>query len=383
MRVLTMIHSYEPGGVERVALRLVRQWRADGIDAPLYVGRPDGAMADAEGAGLAAIVADQPPPLVAAYETLWMMLTLPGVIRRLRPDILFCPGNSYTVIGVVMRLVLGRACPPVVAKVSNDLDRRDMPWPLRPLYRLWLRIQGRLFDHVVAIEPSMKPGIARLMRMPASRVSAIANPLLSRDQIERLGGARARSSGRGRSFVAIGRLVAQKNLPLMLRAFASAATPADRLTLIGEGPLRAALERQCHRLGIADRVHFTGHVAEAADRLPAHDVLLLSSDYEGVPGVIAEALAAGLPIIATRCSDALPALLDGGRLGTLVAIGDEAALARALAAARPGTQDRAASLAQARRFAIAPAARGYIGLFARLARARRGAPLTSALPDMR
>jgi hypothetical protein len=65
-------------------------------------------------------------------------------IRRHRPDVLFCAGNSYTVVAVTMRLVLGRRCPPILAKISNDLTRADLPAVARPFYRLWLRIQGRL-----------------------------------------------------------------------------------------------------------------------------------------------------------------------------------------------------------------------------------------------
>ncbi|MBI0533475.1 hypothetical protein [Sphingomonas sp. TX0522] len=58
MKILTFLHSFEPGGVERIALRLVREWRASGYDAPLFMGRTDGAMRDDVGADLLIIARD-------------------------------------------------------------------------------------------------------------------------------------------------------------------------------------------------------------------------------------------------------------------------------------------------------------------------------------
>lgn len=372
LRVLTFLHSHEPGGVERIALRLVRRWRADGLDAPLFLGRADGAMATDVGAGLAAVMPRCRWPGIAHWETLWMIATLPRVIRSLRPDLLFCAGNSYAVVAVAMKLILGRHCPPVVAKISNDLDRRDTRGWQRWFYRRWLRVQGRLIDHFTGMETPMRAEIAEATGVSAERITIIPDPALSEALIDRLRASPEPARvGPGRRFVAIGRLAAQKNIALMLDAFARGSGPDDRLTLIGDGPDRAALEARAQRLGIATRVAFLGYQPDPALRLPDHDVLLLSSDFEGVPAVVLEALAADRAIVATRCSRSMGALLQEGALGTLVPVGDVAALAAAIAAARPGTQAAAASLAQARRFTIEAAAGRYWATFARMARMAR------------
>lgn len=361
MRVLTFLHSFEPGGVERVALRLIRHWRGQGVDAPLFMGRLDGAMAGDVGAGLNPVV---PRARVdtAAWETLWMIWTLPRAVRMLRPDVLFCAGNTYAIVAVALKLRLGRACPPIVAKVSNDLDRRDTPWPARLAYGWWLRVQGRMIDRFVGMAAPMTAEIAGHMRIAAAAVAIVPDPALSMAQIDALRAVAAIRPAAGRRFVAVGRLVAQKNLALTLRAFARGATPADHLTLIGDGPERAALERLARRLGVAERVRFAGYVADPAAMLPAFDVLLLSSNYEGVPAVMLEALAAGIAIVATDCSRSMASLLADGALGTLVPVREETAFADAIHAVRPGDQDRAASLAQARRFTIERAADAYLGV---------------------
>lgn len=363
-RILTFLHSFEPGGVERIALRLVRRWRALGVDAPLFLGRTDGAMRDV-GADLDFITPPRGGPLIARMETLWMIWTLPKVVRRLRPDVLFCAGNTYAIVALALKALLGRDCPPILLKVSNDLDRRDQAGWFRFFYRLWLKAQGRSIDHFVGLETPMADEIRQALGVGADRVTIIPDPALSVSLIEQLR-ARPRTAGEGRRFVSIARLTPQKNMALMLRAFSRGAEPDDTLTVIGDGPERAKLESLAKDLGLGRRVIFKGYVPEPAAQLPSFDVLLLSSNYEGVPAVILEALAAGLPIIATDCSRSMATLLDHGALGVLVPTGDESAFAQAIAAARPGSQDPRRSLEQARRFTLEEAAETYLATFSRL-----------------
>lgn len=370
MRILTFLHSFEPGGVERIALRLVRQWRSLGVDAPLYLGRTDGAMRGDVGADLDHLTLPQPRFGTAWCETLWMIATLPRIVRELRPDVLFCAGNTYMVVAVALKFLLGRSCPPVVAKISNDLGRTDQLWAQRLLYRLWLRMQGRFVDHVVGMERPMLTEIEQALAVPREAITIIPDPALSRDLIARLRqpGARPAQRGPGRRFVAVARFAPQKNLTLMLRAFNRAAAPGDTLTVIGDGPERDKLRKLASRLGLGDRCEFPGYASEPADILPAYDVLLLSSNYEGVPAVILEALAAGLEIVATDCSRSMATLLRHGALGQLVPVGDERALAQAIAAARPGTQDQALSLGQAERFTLEHAAEAYLDVVRKVLR---------------
>ncbi|WP_375195072.1 glycosyltransferase [Sphingobium sp.] len=371
MRILTFVHSFEPGGVERVALRLVHHWRAGGADAPLFIGRTDGAMRRELGEGLDCHGPSCPRFSIARCETLWMIATLPSAIRRIRPDLLFCAGNSYAVIAVAMKLLLGRHCPPIIAKISNDLERRDMPWPVRMLYRLWLRIQGHFIDHFIAMAAGLEAEIAQLIRPRRSAVSIIPDPALSLPQIDRLRAASQGEAPAAHRFVAIGRLARQKNFALMLGAFAKGAQPSDRLIFYGDGPERDSLLKLAGRLGLSGRVIFEGHVPDPASHIRPGDIFLLSSSYEGVPAVVLEALAVGVPIIATRCSAAMDGLLGHGMLGRLVPCGDLQAFAGALAEARDLAQDAAASLSQARRFTLEEAAPTYLATFAMVAQRDR------------
>lgn len=365
MRILTFLHSFEPGGVERIALRLIRQWRGQGVDAPLFMGRATGAMRDELAEGLHYDVPRLPAFPIAWCETLWMIATLPGVIRRTRPDMLFCAGNSYAIVAVAMKLILGRTCPLVLAKISNDLDRMDMIWPVRMAYRLWLRIQGRFIDGFVGMEMPMEAEIAAAIRPRPGAITIIPDPALSHVQIDRLramGRSRAGRPG-GHRFVAIGRLAPQKNFALMIRAFAAGANADDSLVIYGDGSERAMLTALVGEMALGDRVMLAGHVPDPASLLPGFDIFLLSSDYEGVPAVLLEALAANLPIVTTRCSRSIDAMMAQGALAHIVPARDEAAFARAIGEAGNLRQDAVESLRQARRFAMEDAAESYISAF--------------------
>ncbi len=361
MRVLTFLHSFEPGGVERVALRLCRAW---GTQSHLVMGRATGAMRR-EADGLDYEILSDERISTAWWETLWMIAKLPAVIRRVQPDVIFCAGNSYTIVAVAMKLRLGKACPPVAAKISNDLTRSDMPAPVRWIYHRWLRFQGRYIDRFVGMAPPMLAEIADAMHIDPARVAVIDDPALSMADIERFAARPADRQRRAR-FVAAGRLAPQKNFPLLVRAFAKIAQNEDTLTILGEGAERGRIEREAATLGITPRVSLPGHVPDLAPWFAQSDVFALSSDYEGVPAVIAEALAAGLAIAATDCSVSMADMLGGGTLGAIAVTGDSDAFAAALSAARMAPLDRAAMRAQAERFTVERAAQRYLDHFATL-----------------
>ncbi len=370
LRVLGFLHAWGPGGVERDTMRLWRALAATGLDSRLVLGRLTGRFAG-ESDGLAIDPIGGATDRTASFETLWMIFALPRRIRSAAPDILYCPGNAYSVVAVAMRLSLGRRCPPIILRVSNDLERRDMPWPLRQFYHLWVRLQMHAFAHVIAMAPAAAAEIARIGHIAPERITTILNPCFTEAELGRLataGAGRTRHTA-GTRYLAMGRLAPQKNFALLIRAFAHIAGADDQLVIAGEGAERAQLEALAAELGVADRVSLPGHALDVAARLGSADVFVLSSRYEGLGVVILEALAAGLPVVATDCGAAISDLVAEGR-GRLVPNHDVAALADAmLAAANPGEETLAsARIDYARQFTVERALPVQAALFARFSR---------------
>jgi glycosyltransferase involved in cell wall biosynthesis len=130
-------------------------------------------------------------------------------------------------------------------------------------------------------------------------------------------------------WICVGRMVPQKDHHTLLLAFERLRSTDARLLLVGGGPLSEDLKEFVNRVGLNDRVMFLGQRRDVRDLLGAADALVLSSAWEGLPNVVMEAFAAGLPVLATAVGG-LPELVTAGESGCLVAPGDPLALANAM-----------------------------------------------------
>ena len=131
----------------------------------------------------------------------------------------------------------------------------------------------------------------------------------------------------------IGRLKPEKNFALLLRAFARAAAQRPlRLIILGDGEQRDLLERLAHELGIDDRVTMPGFVTDPRVWLASAAMLVCPSQREGFGNVLVEAMAEGVPVVATDCPCGPAEILGQGTFGRLVPMEDEGAMAQAIAA---------------------------------------------------
>jgi len=132
--------------------------------------------------------------------------------------------------------------------------------------------------------------------------------------------------------VAVGRLTKQKNYPMLLKAFASVSEKfSDKLYIYGDGELKDELYLLCKELDISERVVFEGNVSDIENRLSKHRVFVMTSDYEGMPNALMEALCVGCACISTDCPCGGPKyLIEDGVNGLLVPVGDVEKTAEAI-----------------------------------------------------
>ncbi|MEA1833324.1 glycosyltransferase [Methylobacterium durans] len=219
----------------------------------------------------------------------------------------------------------------------------------------------RFADRTVCVSEGLARRLVEDWRASAARIESIPNPI----PVEHAHAAAdaADLATRPPTIVAVGRLVPEKGYDSLIRALTL--LPGDvRLTILGDGPERPALQRAADEAGVAGQVSLPGF-AEPWPAYGAARVFALSSISESFGNVVVEALASGLPVVATDCGGP-GEILDRGRYGTLVPVGDSAALAAGLGAALADPGDPALRVARAASYAVPQIVERYLDLFERV-----------------
>lgn len=315
--ILIYARTLRGGGVERAMLRLARGWVAERRRVSLVLGSRDGPLAAELPDGVGIIVMGSPRHHA--------LLGLPKAVAGLRPDVIFCPGSDYTSIALWTRARLGQRCPPIVGKVSNAPDRGDHGAMLGRLHRAWLGLHPRFLDRIVAMTPASADALRAAMGIKRDRLAIIPNP-----PALPITGAPVIALPNRRFILGVGRLAPQKRWDRLIAAMPRLRDPAVALVILGEGADRGALTARARALGVADRVFLPGYAADPMPAMARAAVVALTSDYEGVPGVLHEALAMGTPVVATDSNPSVREIVLDPSLGAIVARDDSEALVAAL-----------------------------------------------------
>ena len=181
---------------------------------------------------------------------------------------------------------------PVIVADRNDPARVPSSFPIRKM-RDWLY---RFADHVVLQTEKNKAYFSKKVQ---EKSMVIFNPVDMKGQT-----AIALSAGKEKVFVTAGRLMKQKNQKMLIQSFGKIIEkhPDYRLVIYGEGPEREALEAQIKESGLEESVVLPGNVSDLYERMKTAEVFVLSSDYEGMPNALIEAMCIGLPVISTKVS---------------------------------------------------------------------------------
>lgn len=269
----------------------------------------------------------------------WLVpIRLAKYIRKSKPTTVLAASNQASLVAVCAKfLLMGQV--KVIVSIHGTLSLTPALQVGGLRARLQLRIWRILFscaDAVVAVSNGVAHDFSQLTRIPHERVKVIYNPVISRRMFE-LAQEEPEVSWPFQDGVpvvlGVGRLVKSKDFATLIRAFAKVRVrkPA-RLVILGEGPERVALEALIQQLHLRAHVVLPGFVSNPYPYMKRASVFVLSSIREGLGNVLIEALALGAPVIATECPHGPAEILQGGRLGRLVPVGDSDALAEAIMA---------------------------------------------------
>ena len=269
----------------------------------------------------------------------WDPLCLPGprLVRQARavasymalekPDCVL-PSLSRPNIAALLACHFLAGHPPIIPTFRTFAQYR------RRRYRRRYRHLLASAAHFVGVSQGISDGLATNNGVPSESIVTIYNPVVTPDLQAKMAEHPKHPwllDGGAPVVLAAGRLSQQKDYPTLIKAFARLASRRScRLIVLGEGRLRKALERLVKDLRLTDRVSLPGWVENPFAFMSRASLFVLSSRYEGLPGVLVQALACGCPCVSTDCPAGPSEILQDGKFGPLVPVGDEEALAEAM-----------------------------------------------------
>lgn len=397
-RIALFIHGLSGGGVQRSTLNLAAALVRRDHEVDLVVGTAEGASRPLVPAGARLVALRRRTrlsylPLALQAEPKLRHLLLKPVILPLmpqkalfyltalieylqdrKPDAVIAADTYCNLVAIWARRLSGLATKVIVSErnaLSIQLQRpeRRRTWRWRHVPPL----VGALYpeaEGIVAVSNGVAQDISVLCSIPRSAITTIYNPIHTGEELEQ----RAAEPidhpwlqpGQPPVVLSVGRLVKPKDFGTLISAFALfRRTQAARLLVLGEEPERgerARLLALARHLGVAEDVHLPGHVSNPYPFYRRAALFVLSSYREGLGNVLIEALACGCPVVSTDCPYGPAEILENGRYGRLVPVGDAAAMAEAMAATLAAPLPATMLKARAAAFNVERAASAYLAL---------------------
>lgn len=301
-KVIFVQHTFGTGGIDRVGVFLANGFADHGYDVEL--------LAFCEGGPTEHILRPLLSPAVRltylgnlgkkrTFDLIRLFPRFVDHLRQARPDAIISTANNMHWVCALARWRAGRGDCRLAMKITNPIVRQQDNGLVK-----WIRWIGydRAFASADAVWPLSEAETLELAAhfpRSARHMRTVANPYVTPAMFA--AGQALPASNKVKQVIAVGRLAPQKQLDLLVQAFALIAPDEANLTLVGDGECRPELEALIRKLGLADRVTMVGFIADVTPFLQRADLMVLPSRYEGLPAVVLEALAANCPVISTDC----------------------------------------------------------------------------------
>lgn len=359
------------GGAERIVITIANEFAKRGVDVDLVMLQATGPYSDLVSNDVnmvdlgvnAALSSSRPLAKMRRY--LAAVRSLCRYIRERRPRVIASACTPVNLIALMARVLCGTSCRLVICqhgtmgKLSSQLAKRVA----RSLFPL--------ADAVIAVSQGVADDLVEAVPGVRGKVRVVYNPVdmgnIERQSQEVPG--HPWFDGGSQVILGVGGLKTDKDFPTLLRAFAkvregrgsSADHPARpvRLVILGDGTERQRLEALVSELGLAGDVSLPGFVKNPYAYMRRSSVFVLSSISEGLPGVLLEALACGCPVVSTDCQSGPREILENGRWGELVPVGDAEGLAAAIGRTLEGPLPSEPLKSRAAFFAVGKAVEQY------------------------
>ena len=357
-RVAIYMPSLEGGGAERAMVDLANGLRAQGLTTELVVNRN-------EGPWRRLLLADVRLVAIRSRRAFFGLVKLLRYLRGARPDVVLANGAASIILTMLARWVMRRFI--VIARVpvnqSAGLANVNLKW------RIIRTVQASLLpqaDAIVTNSVGSSEDIARSFPVASDKIHTIHNPVVQPGLADEASKPVEHPwfGCHGTPIIlAAARLEQSKDHRTLIRAFASVAQQREvRLIVLGEGTQRRDLVKLTHELGVADRVDLPGFHANPFAFMAKSRLFVLSSTQEGMPNVLIQAMACGTPVVSTDCPSGPREVLEDGRWGPLVPVGDANSLADAMSATLDRPLPPATLIARAATYSAEASIQAYMRL---------------------
>ena len=327
------------GGITPVVSNLAKGFARRGLMVDMLVRLPKEAHLPAESLG--------PSVRIINLGTSHRLSTAFAVARYLRseqPAVLLAAGHRFNMAAAWAKRFSPKSR--VYLSVHNTVSAEAKGGGRWKVWKRWRAI-SRFYpraDGIVTVSQGVADDLLSHSKLSRQQIKVINNPIVTPDLVHQAHQKIDHPWFKPDAVPVIlgaGRLSKQKAFDVLLKAFAIIRQQrACRLMILGEGPLRAELEALAASLGITDDFALPGFVSNPYAYMQHAKVFALSSAFEGFGNVLVEAMAVGTPVVSTDCPSGPREILDAGRYGALVPVGDTEALAQAILGAmeRPTEQ---------------------------------------------
>lgn len=261
------------------------------------------------------------------------LFDLINYFRKNKPDFVLSSLDLTNMVALIARSVAKYPKYSIIrlANTQSIVSRS----PIKKIIEKYLiKILYPKADAIVAVSRSVSDDFKSYTNINHPSIEVIFNPIINERIIQRANEPNNHPWFNPKTvpvIIAIGRLSEQKNFSLLLQSFAKVLESTKaRLIIFGEGPLRSDLENLVKELNLQDAVLLPGVVANPYNYLNNADLFVSSSNYEGLPNALVEALACECPVVSTDCQSGPREILDNGKYGILVEPSDVNGLARAI-----------------------------------------------------
>ncbi len=347
------------GGAERNSLLLTEQFLRKGYAVDFVIADEPNDWTGVIPAGARTIVLGKP-------RIRQFVLPFSRYILERKPDAIVSSMWPFTSACIIAHRI-SRAKSRILVSEQNPLSVQYKPWGRvhNLLMRLSLACTHRFADVCLGVSSGVADDLSRLGSISRKRINVVYNPirLAQNEKFNDSRDSEVWQGWTGPRLVAIGSLKDQKNYPVMLEALALLNREREaRLMILGVGQAEGKIRAKVKELSLDEHVIFAGHVSNPAPYLQSANLFVLSSDYEGFGNVIVEALSCGVPVVATDCPSGPAEILENGKWGRLVPVGDAKALAHAIHASLDDRIDPQALMKRAADFSPSVIADQYLDL---------------------